>query len=187
MADFVVLSIETTGVEMDDEIISLMLMRPDKSVIYQSYLAPRHHSSVALSTQYNGITDDMLLGKPVFGPKTGQCLLNVVKDGVILLWGNKFNVTMFGYNGIVLPKTVDVQKLIAPVIGLPLPSDPGNRFKLPTWQDAANAFDLTVPTLPEEKGRFIIDAYRQAYARVGKDKFTEFCRLAYWDPSKEIR
>jgi len=186
MSDFTVLSIETTGVEQDDEIISLFLMRTDKSVIYNSYLSPRHHDTVSFATQYNGIADEMLKGKPFFGPKTGQCVLNAIGDNFVLLWGNKFNVTMFGYQGVVLPKTIDVQRLLAPVVAIQLPSDPGHRFKLPTWQDAANALGLEVPHTPVEKGNFIIEAYRRAYARVGQAKFSEYCRMAYWDPSMPI-
>ena len=186
MSDFTVLSIETTGVNQDDEIISLLLMKTDKSVIYNSYLSPKHHDTVSLSTQFNGITDEMLRGKPYFGPKTGQCVLNAIGDNAILLWGNKFNVTMFGYQGVVLPKTIDVQKLVAPVVAIPLPSDPGNRFKLPTWQDTANAFGLKMPQSPVEKGEFIIDAYRHAYHRVGQAKFSEYCKMAYWDPRMPV-
>lgn len=186
MSDFTILSIETTGVNPDDEIISLLLMRPDKSIIYNSLLAPVNHSSVASSTPYNGITDEMLIGKPRFGPKTGESVLKVVGNGIILLWGNRFNVSMFGYQGVVLPKTIDVQRLVAPVIGIPMPSDPAHRFKLPTWTDAASALRLKVPNNPIEKGEFIIDAYSAAYARIGQQKFSEYARMAYWDPSMPI-
>ena len=101
MNDLIVLDFETTGLDAtQDEVLQVSMINGDGAVLMNEYCAPERVTKWSAAQKINGITTDMVAGKPPFRTLLPQALALLAGAKAVVAYNDEFEKSFLAAYGV---------------------------------------------------------------------------------------